>query len=253
MRIFEKIRSLFNRKNTELSTRDDKPENKKIHKKKEDLNIGGDRPLGKAFSVTEATLCRTCYGLGKIREDGNKRYLLFPEKLDARYIPFVENDCIEAVYTIDPDNFIKDDNGRFLYEIIDSAQFFMLSKEQKEEISSDLKRKGISYRFPEEIDNYSIVMNILRNSTLLMRNQDSGWFDKEKFLSEILEIKGSNTYKELHLIRLKNGSRYILMINQIVANVVEYGPSFMNLYEPGAVKISYLDGYAFIVPFGRPK
>ncbi|MCX7959024.1 MAG: hypothetical protein N3B13_08250 [Deltaproteobacteria bacterium] len=251
MKILETIKSLFGKgkKNSDFSSGN---VNKGISEKE---NLSKDEPKAqfKVFSVTEASLCRTTYGIGKLKEDGNKRYLVFPEKMEVRYIPFVENNCIEAVYTISPEDCIQDNNGRFIYEIIDSAQFFMLSKEQKEEISSDLRKRGISYKFPEEIDNYNIVMNILRDSSVLMKNQDAGWFEKERFLSEISEIKGSNTYKELHLIRLKNGRRFILIINQIIPNVVEYGPSFMNIYEPGAVKVSYQDGYAFIAPFGKIK
>lgn len=212
-----------------------------------------DRVLGKYHSVTEASLVRTSYGVGKLKEDGNKRYLLFGEKMNIRYIPFVENECIEAVYTIDTENFIRDDKGRFLYEIVDSAQFFMLSKEQKQEIKRDLDSRNIPYRFPEEINNYDKVTSALRESKVLLKNQDSGWFEMNTFLSNIDEVKGSNNYKELQLIRLKDGRRFILIINQIIPNVIEYHPSFMNIYEPGAVKITYQEGYAFIAPFGKPK
>ncbi len=252
MKILEKIKSFFIRKSADSVPATVKPD--RIIPER-DINRKDDEPKAqsKIVSVTEASLCRTSYGIGKLREDGSNRYLIFPEKMEVRYIPFVENSCIEAVYTIDPQDYIQENSRRFVYRIIDSAQFFMLSKEQKSEISSDLKKRGIEFRFPEEIDNYSAVMNILRDSEILLKNQDAGWFDKEKFLSDVAEIKGSNQYKELHLIRLKNGQRFILIINQIIPNVIEYGPSFMNLYEPGAVKISYQDGYAYIAPFGRPK
>lgn len=249
MSFFEKIKSLFVKKDKKVDSHSELPKEVKSPRQ---VRIE-DLPQQKGFSVTEATLCRTSYGIGKLKEDGNKRYLIFPQRLDVRYVPFVENNYIEAVYTINPEDFGIDEKGRYVYEILESAQFFMLSKEQKEEISNDLRQRGINYKFPEEIDNYSTVMEVLRASTLLMRNQDAHWYDKDKFLSEILEIKGSNTYKELHLIRTKNGQRFLLIINQIIPNVIEYGPSFMNLYEPGAVKISYKEGYAFIAPFGKPR
>lgn len=207
--------------------------------------------LATSLSITEASICRTSYGFGKLKEDNRKRFLIFGEKIDVRYVPLVENGLIEAIYIIDPTNYVTDIKGRFVYEIVDSAQFFMLSKEQKIEIRSDLEMRGIPCNFPEEINNYNTVMGILRESFPIAKNQDSDWFEKEKFLSEIEEIKGSNTYKELQLIRLKDGRRFILIINQIIPNVIEYNPCFMNIYEPGAVKISYNDGYAFIAPFGR--
>ncbi|MGC8927961.1 MAG: hypothetical protein ACP5QK_08565 [Myxococcota bacterium] len=256
MNFLDKIRSIFSRKKP---LEDNEPSNNVVKNiQSPPISVANksekkeNREIRHIHSVTEASLCRTSYGICKLREDGSKRYLIFPQQMDVKYIPFVENEIIEAVYTIDTSNFIRDDSGRFVYEIIDSAQFFMLSKEQKEEISADLKKRGIQYRFPQEIDNYNAVMDILRSSQILMRNQDSDWFEMERFLSNIMEIKGSNTYKELQLIRLKDGKRYILIINQIIANVVEYGPAFMNIYEPGAVKISYRDGYAFIAPLGKP-
>ncbi len=253
MKIFRKIKSLFRKKEDtvkiEKITTGDALSSRK--------GIGNDMsklmPEGKIQYVTETSLCRTSYGMGKVMEDGNRRFLVFSKKIEVRYIPFVENDCIEAVYTINPEAFFQDKKGRYVYEITDSAQFFMLSNEQKKEIVADLTSRKIPYKFPEEIDNYNSVMNILKDSVLLMKNQDSNWFDKEKFLSEISEIKGSRSYKELHLIRLKDGRRFILIINQIIPNVIEYSPSFMNIYEPGAVKVSYQDGYAFIAPFGKPK
>lgn len=253
MKFLDILKSIFRKKEANIDRSNRKAEREKTIRVLQRDSTEEAEAKKRPYSVTEASLCRTSYGICKLKEDGSKRYLLFPEKMNVRFIPFVENDCIEAVYTINPEEYIIDDNKRFAYEIIDSAQFFMLTKEQKEEISRDLKSRGISYRFPEEIDNYNQVINILKESNILSRNQDSDWFEKERFISEIREVKGSNTYKELHLIRLANGMRYLLIINQIIPNVIEYSPSFMNLYEKGAVKVSYLDGYAFIVPFGKPR
>ncbi len=252
MKILDKIKSLFVKKEGE-SNKNSGMNSGQPAVPVADVKTTEPKPEKKPFSVTEASLCRTSYGLGKLREDGEKRFLIFPEKIEVRYIPFVENNCIEAVYIINPESLSRDERGRYIYEIIESVQFFMLSREQKDEIASDLGKRGIQYKFPEEIDNYSTVMNVLRESDLLMRNQDSDWFEKERFLSEISEIKGSNSYKELHLIRMKDGRRFILIVNQIIPNVIEYSPSFMNIYEPGAVKISYMEGYAFIAPFGKPR
>jgi len=252
MKFVERLKSLFGIKSKKVDS------GPKVARRKAETGSGVGKATsvkrGEVFhSVTEASLVRTSYGLGKLKEDGDKRYLLFGERMSVRYIPFVENDCIEAVYTIDLSSETRDPKGRFSYEIVDSAQFFMLTKEQKEEIKRDLESRKISYRFPEEINNYDKVVSVLRESRLLLRNQDSDWFDKETFLSQIEEVKGSNTYKELHLIRLKDGRRFILIINQIIPNVIEYHPSFMNIYEPGAVKVSYGEGYAFIAPFGKPR
>lgn len=257
MSFLSKIKSIFSKKSTteEILNKTDSVEKSTISTSPPpEKKITDEKKVNKTIhSVTEASLCRTSYGICKLKEDGNKRYLLFPKQMDVKYIPFIENDIIEAVYSIDPSKFEQDSNNRFIYEIMDSAQFFMLSKEQKAEISSELESRGIKYSFPPEIDNYSLVMNILRSSKVLMKNQDANWFEMNGFLSDIIEIKGSNTYKELQLVRLKDGRRFILIINQIIPNVVEYGPAFMNIYEPGAVKITYQEGYAFIAPLGKPK
>lgn len=202
--------------------------------------------------ITEVRLVRTAFGFAKLAEIGKRGALRMPPLAPGvRLVPYTETRMIMGVYEIDPAAAEDKGNGVMQYPIVETVPYFLLDDERRQEMQGTLKVAGVELRTPEEQDLTLSIKAALEQAQLLAQARPGSAFDLSRFVADIAKVRTSDQFKNIYLIVTRDNRRWVMAVDQIIENVIDMHPYFVQLHQPDAVRIAFAQSQnTWLAPFG---
>lgn len=192
--------------------------------------------------VTEVRSVRIAYGFAKVEESSDGKILHttgLPK--NCNMAPYHDKGIILGVYLLDLQNEIADTEYEASYPIIESIPYFLIEDEDRKVIIKQLSDNSVTLREPVEHDITDTITSRLNESQVTWRNEAAGDFNLDKFVKEISQVKSSNQFNGVYLIKTVKRRRFVMAVNQLIESVIDLNPKFIKIYQPEAVRISFGD------------
>jgi len=202
--------------------------------------------------ITEVRLVRTAYGFAKLAEIGKQGALRMPQLSGGvRLVPYTETRMIMGVYEVDVAGAQDKGEGVFEYPILETVPYFLLDDLRRDEMFAQVKTAGGELRTPEEQDLTASVRSALEQAQLVASARPDTMFKLEQFVANISKVRTSDQFKNIYLINTTSNQRWVMAVDQIIENVIDMHPYFVQLHQPDSVCISFeASKNTWLAPFG---